>query len=94
MTKQGPDAALVFERKPIACPVGGNIHFDSQPANINNTYARHRLVSVMKKRCVNEIISSSLTKTTLFWENVMWTDETKVELFGEAHYCTVYRKRN
>ena len=24
----------------------------------------------------------------------MWTDETKVELFGKAHYCTVYRKQN
>ena len=24
----------------------------------------------------------------------MWTDETKVELFGKAHYCTVYRKLN
>ena len=23
------------------------------------------------------------------WENVMWTDETKLELFGKAHYCTV-----
>ena len=24
----------------------------------------------------------------------MWTDETKVELFGKAHYHTVYRKLN
>ena len=24
----------------------------------------------------------------------MWTDETKVELFGKAHYCTLYRKQN
>ena len=24
----------------------------------------------------------------------MWTDETKVELFGKAQYCTVYRKQN
>ena len=24
----------------------------------------------------------------------MWTDETKVELFGKVHYCIVYRKRN
>ncbi len=29
-----------------------------------------------------------------FWENVLWTDETKVELFGKGHYGTVYRKRN
>ena len=24
----------------------------------------------------------------------MWTDETKVELFGKAYYFTVYRKFN
>ena len=24
----------------------------------------------------------------------MWADETKVELFSKAHYCTVYRKWN
>ncbi len=24
----------------------------------------------------------------------MWTDETKVELFGNGHHGTVYRKRN
>ena len=24
----------------------------------------------------------------------MWTDETKLELFGKAHYCTAYRKVN
>ena len=29
-----------------------------------------------------------------FWENVLWTDETKIELFGKAHHSTVYRKRN
>ena len=33
-------------------------------------------------------------KPKSFWENVMWTDETKVELFGKAHDCTAYRKRN
>lgn len=27
-------------------------------------------------------------------ENVLWTDETKVELFGKAHHCTVYSKQN
>ncbi len=29
-----------------------------------------------------------------FWENILWTDETKVELFGKGHHVTVYRKRN
>ena len=32
-----------------------------------------------------------LRKPKSFWENDMWTDETKVELFGKAHYCTVYK---
>ncbi len=36
----------------------------------------------------------SLTKPQSFWENVLWTDETKVELFGKGHHGTVYRKRN
>ena len=31
-----------------------------------------------------------LGKPKSFWENVLWTDETKVERFGKA----VYRKRN
>src|SRR4029434_1702963 len=29
-----------------------------------------------------------------FWENVLWTDETKIELFGNAHQQYVYRRRN
>ena len=39
-----------------------------------------------------EFAKTYLRKPKSFWENVMWTDETKVELFGKAHYCTVYRK--
>lgn len=35
-----------------------------------------------------------LSKPQSFWENVLWTDETKVELFGKALHSTVYRKRN
>ena len=29
-----------------------------------------------------------------FWENVMWTGETKLEIFGKAHHLHVYRKQN
>ncbi len=36
----------------------------------------------------------SLPKSQSFWENVLWTDETKVELFGKGHHGTVYRKIN
>ncbi|KAG2468648.1 TC1A transposase, partial [Polypterus senegalus] len=35
-----------------------------------------------------------LRKPKSFWANVLWTDETKVELFGKAHHSAVYRKRN
>ena len=28
------------------------------------------------------------------WEKVMWSDETKIELFGINSTCLVWRKRN
>uniref|UniRef100_A0A8C5PHJ1 Transposase n=1 Tax=Leptobrachium leishanense TaxID=445787 RepID=A0A8C5PHJ1_9ANUR len=34
------------------------------------------------------------SKPKSFWENVLWTDETKIELFGKADHSTVYRKWN
>ena len=35
-----------------------------------------------------------LSKSQSFWENGLWTDETKVELFSKAHHSTFYRKWN
>ena len=32
-------------------------------------------------------------KPQSFWENVLWTDETKLELFGKSHQ-PVYRRKN
>ena len=29
-----------------------------------------------------------------FWENVLWTDETKLELFGKSHQLYVHRRKN
>uniref|UniRef100_A0A8C5MLE8 Transposase n=1 Tax=Leptobrachium leishanense TaxID=445787 RepID=A0A8C5MLE8_9ANUR len=34
------------------------------------------------------------SKPKSFWETILWTDETKIELFGKAHHSTVYRKWN
>ncbi len=31
-------------------------------------------------------------QTTIFLENVLWTDETKIELFGNLHQQFVYRR--
>ena len=28
-----------------------------------------------------------------FWENVQWTDQTKIDIFRKAHHCSVYRKQ-
>ena len=35
-----------------------------------------------------------MSKPQSFWENVLWTDETKVELFSKARHSTVHRKQN
>ena len=35
-----------------------------------------------------------MNKPKCFWENVLWTDEMKLELFGKAHHLCVYRKQN
>ena len=33
-------------------------------------------------------------KPQSFWENVLWTDETKLELFGKLHQFYVHRHKN
>ena len=55
---------------------------------------RTPLLTQRHKKARLEFAKTYLRKPKSFWENVMWTDETKVELFGKAHYCTVYRKWN
>ncbi|KAI4894645.1 hypothetical protein NFI96_001030 [Prochilodus magdalenae] len=35
-----------------------------------------------------------LDKQALFWNNVLWTDETKIELFGHNKGCYAWRKKN
>ncbi|KAI2653514.1 Transposable element Tcb1 transposase [Labeo rohita] len=46
------------------------------------------------KKARLEFAKTSVTKPQSFGQNVLWTDETKVELFGKGHHGTVYRKRN
>ena len=33
------------------------------------------------------------TKIVLFWKNVLWSDETKIELFGHNDHRYVWRKK-
>ncbi|KAL0188386.1 hypothetical protein M9458_015485, partial [Cirrhinus mrigala] len=55
---------------------------------------RTPLLSQRHKKARLEFEKTYVTKPQSFWENVLWTDETKVELFGKAHHGTVCRKRN
>jgi hypothetical protein len=32
-------------------------------------------------------------KDLTFWRNVLWSDETKIELFGHIDHCYVWRKK-
>ncbi|CAJ0925700.1 unnamed protein product [Ranitomeya imitator] len=47
---------------------------------------------------VNELqrAGTNVTRPTIkeFWENVLWSDETKLELFGRNTTCRVWRKKN
>ncbi len=52
------------------------------------------LLTQRHKKARLEFDKTYVTKPQSFWENVLWTDETKVELFGKGHHGTVYRKKN
>ncbi|KAL0197907.1 hypothetical protein M9458_006447, partial [Cirrhinus mrigala] len=62
--------------------------------NEKGRYARTPLLTQRHKKARLEFAKTYVTKSQSFWENVLWTDETKVELFGKGHHGTVYRKRN
>lgn len=58
---------------------------------------RPRRTPLLKNRHKKERLhfaKENLDKPQSFWENVLWTDETKVELFGNSHQQYVYRRPN
>lgn len=58
---------------------------------------RPRKKPLLKKRHKKERLifaKEYLDKPQSFWDNVLWTDETKIELFGNAKQQFVYRRRN
>ena len=55
---------------------------------------RKPLLKDRHKKAWLEFAKTHLNKPKSFWENVLWTDETKLELFGKSHRLCVYRKRN
>ncbi len=55
---------------------------------------RPRKTPLLKKRHKKERLifaKEYLGKLQSYWENVLWTDGTKIELFGNAHQHFVYR---
>ena len=47
-----------------------------------------------RKREIDEKMQHRIHRIQSFWENVLWTDETKGELFSKARHSTVYKKWN
>ncbi|KAJ0039334.1 hypothetical protein NL108_018372 [Boleophthalmus pectinirostris] len=41
-----------------------------------------------------EFVTMQMDKLRSFWENVLWTDETKLELFGKTHQLYVHRRKH
>ena len=46
------------------------------------------------KKARLEFSKMHIDKPQSFWENVLWTDETKLELFGKSHQLYVHRRRD
>ena len=55
---------------------------------------RTPLLRERHKKAQLEFAKTHLNKLKSFWENVLWTDKTKLELFSKAHHLYVYRKQN
>ncbi|KAG2461018.1 TCB1 transposase, partial [Polypterus senegalus] len=55
---------------------------------------RTPLLKTNHKKARLEFAKLHVEKPQRFWENVLWTDETKIELFAKAHQLYVHRRKN
>lgn len=55
---------------------------------------RTPLLKTNHKKARLEYAKLHVDKPQSFWENVLWTDETKMELFAKAHQLYVHRRKN
>ncbi len=62
--------------------------------NEKGRYGRRPLLTQRHIKARLEFAKTYVTKPQSFWENILWTYETNVELFGKGHHDTVYRKRS
>ena len=45
------------------------------------------------KKAIRWFATAHGDKDRTFWRNVLWSDETKIELFGHNEHCYVWRKK-
>ena len=53
--------------------------------------ARKPLLQNRHKKARLRIANAHRDKDRTFWRNVLWSDETKIELFGHNDHCYVWR---
>ena len=54
---------------------------------------RTPLLKANHKKARLEFSKMHIDKPQSFWENVLWTDKTKLELFGKAHQLYVQTQK-
>uniref|UniRef100_A0A8C5M7V7 Transposase n=1 Tax=Leptobrachium leishanense TaxID=445787 RepID=A0A8C5M7V7_9ANUR len=58
------------------------------------THRRTPLLSPNNKKSRLQYVKSHVDKPQKFWDSVLWTDETKLELFGPMDQRYVWRRKN
>ncbi|XP_062849643.1 zinc finger protein 638 [Trichomycterus rosablanca] len=79
---------------------GINVHASTIRRKINRhgihgrVARRKPLLSRKNKVARLNFAREHLDKPEAFWKSILWTDESKIELFGHNHRCHVWRKVN
>ena len=61
----------------------------------NGRVARRKpLLSQKHHKMRLQFATTNLNQSATFWKNVLWTDETKIELFGRTSQRYVWRRKN
>lgn len=69
-------------------------HFHTKESVLQTQYETLSAQTIQEDPTADRNIRVYHNVLETFLENVLWTDETTVELFGKAHHFSVYRKQN